>query len=305
MMTDQPKKKRKVKLPATAVLGDVSVTDIVVDEAWNTRQEPADEGSGDDPSADEALRASIEQSGILQPLGVARRVVGGLPADVPPFYTLVYGFRRMRVAKTLGLERVPCVVVEPERARVANLSENFARKNLEPWELMEALARLKEEQPDITTESMGVAVGKHANYVANLLRLRRKLSPELLEAYKTRGSAMHMRYLLEVCKLPQADQAERYNLLVQGARGGRPAGVRNGEKKQAGHVAEPKHLKRWLKELGDMDAGLREQPVETSERMRAWVAGARFAMECALGKRTFALNVGDADGGVDEESSRN
>jgi iron complex transport system permease protein len=33
--------------------------------------------------------------------------------------------------------------------------------------------------------------------------------------------------------------------------------------------------------------------------------GARFALECALGKKTFALSVGDVDGDVDEVGARN
>lgn len=289
-MTDKTKKK---PLPPAAArsLGQVPLSSIVVDEAWNSRRVSGEEGeelAEGELGADEALRESIVQSGILQPLGVV-----ALPEGSPKPFRLVYGFRRMKAARLLKLASVPCVLVEAEGARIANLAENFARKNLEPWELMEALAQAKAENPNLTTDELGKATAKHANYVANLLRLRRKLCPELLEGYRSRGASMHLRHLITVCKLPHADQVERYNLLVTGAKGGRPKGSLGGDQHRPGIVAESKHLRRWLKQVNATKPTALDQ--------KAWLAGARYAFECALGKRTFVLSVAaDDDASVDE-----
>lgn len=272
--------KKPPPAPKAEPLGLVLMSDIQVDDAWNTRILPTDEAEDGEVSADEGLRASIAQAGILQPLGVSRRP----HAQSAPHYRLVFGFRRFRAAEALKLKAVPCVLVADEHARFANLTENFARSNLAPYELMEAVGRMKDEQPDLTNEQISVAVGRHWSYVANLLRMRRKLCPELLEQFRDRGPHMHMRYLVQVCTLSHEAQQDRYNELVTGSKGGRPAGSRSGDTHARGSLAEPKHLRRWIKQLGEVQT-------DESVFMRAWVAGAKHAFECALGKKSFSLGV--------------
>lgn len=261
----------------------VPVADIEADDDWNTRSNAENKVGDGEVDPDEALRASIEQSGILQPLGVQKNGEG---AKHP--WSLVFGFRRFRAAKALGLKSVPCREVDQDSARVANLSENFARLNLTPGELMEALAKLKDEHPKMSVEDMGKAVGRTPGYVANLLRLRRKLAPELLDAFRERGSTMHYHYLVKICTLPQADQAARYSELVTGSRGGRPPGALNGSAPVQG-VAESKHLKRWLK---DARAALK---TETDPSRVEWLRGAVHVLGAALGSHAFALVVDEGD----------
>lgn len=252
---------RRAAPPLRRLLDEVPISAILADDAWNTR----DPESSDD-AADEALRASIEREGVLQPLGVSRE---------KDKFRLVFGFRRLRAAKAAGLVRVPCVEVLPERAREANLAENAIRKQLSPWELLEALAKAREERPKEPTEDLAKSVGLAPSHVANLLRLRRKLCPELLDAYRERGETMHLRYLLKVCVLPHADQPEAYSALVTGSRGGRPAGAESGSKPPKG-LAEPKHVRRWIKDL---------EKAEPSPFTR----GARMALDCVLGRRAWLL----------------
>ena len=261
----------------------IPVADIEVDEAWNTRTTNEKTTLEGEVDPEQALRESIQQSGILQPLGVQRNGEG---AKQP--WRLVFGFRRMQAAKSLGLDSVPCREVEKDSARVANLSENFARLNLTPGELMEALAKLRDEHPKMSVEDMGKAVGRTPGYVANLLRLRRKLAPELLDAFRERGSTMHYHYLVKICTLPQADQAARYSELVTGSRGGRPPGALNGSAPVQG-VAESKHLKRWLK---DVRAALK---TETDPSRVEWLRGAVHVLGAALGSHAFALVVDEGD----------
>lgn len=252
---------KKLKPPAPRRLGLVPIGDILADLGWNTRAEV-------DEQADAALRESIAREGLLQPLGVA-------PRDGKPPWSLVYGFRRHRAAMELGLPEVPVVEVPADRARAANLAENALRSDLSPWELLEALARARDEKPKQPMDELAAEVGLSPAHVANLLRLRRKLCPELLEAYRERGRTMHLRYLLRVCTMPHADQAAAYSALVTGSRGGRPLGAESGSRPPRG-LAEPKHLRKWLREL---DAGPPSQ----------FTRGAKMALECALGRRAWLL----------------
>ena len=264
---------------------------IEADESWNTRRRKTDFRLDDDtPSDDQALRDSIRQSGILQPVGVREREPG--EADGKPPYFLVFGFRRFQAARELGLAVVPAVVVPTKSARIANLAENASRRNLAPWELMEAVYRIRLEDKTLTTIQIGHAIGRHPNYIANLLRMRNKLCPELLSAYQVRGETMHMRYLIQVCALPADAQVASYNELVTGSRGGRPKGAKNGEKHAKGQFAEPKHLRHWLREVKSRRASASSFQ---SHRESAWLEGAQFILECAVGQRIFNLMIDDED----------
>ena len=99
---------------------------------------------------------------------------------------------------------------------------------------------------------------------------------------------MHYHYLVKICTLPHADQASRYSELVTGSRGGRPIGSLNGTSPVV-QVAEPKHLKRWAK---DVRAALN---AEKDDVRAAWLRGALHAIEASMGKHAFALVVDEGD----------
>ena len=124
-----------------------------------------------------------------------------------------------------------------------------------------------------------------------MLRIRAKLCPELLDAYRQRGEIMHLRYLIQVCPLPHEAQADAYNLLVTGRQGGRPQGSRSGESHKKGQFAEPKHLRRWLKDVREKSSSA--SSLYQGARQSAWLEGVRFALECAAGKRNFTLLLDD------------
>jgi ParB family transcriptional regulator, chromosome partitioning protein len=89
-----------------------------------------------DPEALLELQESIQQLGILEPL-----VVRELGKDQ---YDLIAGERRWRCAKTLGLEKVPIVIVElsDEEAYLAALHDNSQREDLNPIDETEYILRL-------------------------------------------------------------------------------------------------------------------------------------------------------------------
>ncbi len=111
----------------------------------------------------ETLAASIRSNGILQPLVLRRR---------GKRYQLIAGERRLRAAKTAGLERVPAVVREADDRQMLALAlvENIHRRDLGPLEKGEAFRRLSEEF-NLTQEEMGSQVGLSRSAVANFIRL--------------------------------------------------------------------------------------------------------------------------------------
>ncbi len=126
-----------------------------------------------DPDALDALAASIEASGVVQPL-----LVRPLPDGS---YELVAGERRWRAAQQAGLEKVPAVVrdqAEAERLQAA-LIENMVREDLNPVEEAKACAALVEEL-GLTKEELARRVGRSRPAVSNLIRLL-ELPDETLE----------------------------------------------------------------------------------------------------------------------------
>ena len=126
-----------------------------------------------DEEALNALAASIEASGIVQPLLVRPLADGS--------YELVAGERRWRAAQRAGLEKVPAVArdqAEPERLQAA-LIENMVREDLNPVEEAKACAALVEDLK-LTKEDLARRVGRSRPAISNLIRLL-ELPDEALE----------------------------------------------------------------------------------------------------------------------------
>ncbi len=126
-----------------------------------------------DPTALSALAASIEASGIVQPL-----LVRPLPDGS---YELVAGERRWRAAQEAGLEKVPAVIrdqAEAQRLQAA-LIENMVREDLNPVEEARACAALIEDL-GLSKEDLARRVGRSRPAVSNLIRLL-ELPDETLE----------------------------------------------------------------------------------------------------------------------------
>ncbi len=126
-----------------------------------------------DQEALDALAASIESSGVVQPLLVRPLHDGS--------YELVAGERRWRAAQQAGLDKVPAVVrdsEQTERLQVA-LIENMVREDLNPVEEARACAALIEEL-DVSKEELARRVGRSRPAVSNLIRLL-DLPDEVLE----------------------------------------------------------------------------------------------------------------------------
>ena len=148
-----------------------------------------------DRDAMQELAGSIAQYGILQPISV-RRSGGG--------FELIAGERRLRAAKIVGLDEVPCIVMtlDEEQSGMVALVENLQRRDLDYIEEAEGLSRLMRLY-GLSQEQAARRIGKSQSAVANKLRLLQH-TPAVLEALRTHGlSERHARALLRLPGEPE------------------------------------------------------------------------------------------------------
>jgi ParB family chromosome partitioning protein len=111
------------------------------------------------------LTASIEAVGVLQPIVVR-------PNDGR--YQIVMGERRVRAARTAGLERIPAVVRTTEDDHLLRdaLLENVHREDLNPLEEAAAYEQLLGDF-GITHDELAARLGRSRPVIANAMRLLR------------------------------------------------------------------------------------------------------------------------------------
>lgn len=112
------------------------------------------------------LAVSIQQNGIMQPL-IVRRMDNGT-------FQLIAGERRLRAARLVNLDYVPCIVLEREDKESAVLAilENIQRADLNYLEEAMAIKRLIDHY-ELTQEEAAQKLGIAQSTVANKLRLLR------------------------------------------------------------------------------------------------------------------------------------
>lgn len=110
-----------------------------------------------------SLAASIRTEGVLQPL---------LVREVGEKYELIAGERRLRAAMMIGLEKVPCIIMEASdrNSALIALVENIQRSDLGFFEEADAIARLIDLY-GMTQEDAAVRLGYAQSTLANKLRL--------------------------------------------------------------------------------------------------------------------------------------
>ena len=138
------------------------------------------------------LAASIAEHGLLQPIAVRPRPMGG--------YSIVAGERRWRASRMAGLTEVPVVIkdVSDEQAMELALVENLQRADLNPIEEASGYRDLIDAF-GLTQEEAARRVGKSRASVANMLRLLtlpQKVQDLCIDGSLTYG---HARSLLPLC----------------------------------------------------------------------------------------------------------
>ena len=111
------------------------------------------------------LTASIEAVGVLQPIVVR-------PSGER--YQIVMGERRLRAARTAGLDRIPAIVRTTEDDQLLRdaLLENVHREDLNPLEEAAAYEQLLLDF-GITQEELAARLGRSRPVIANAMRLLR------------------------------------------------------------------------------------------------------------------------------------
>jgi ParB family chromosome partitioning protein len=136
------------------------------------------------------LADSIRQYGMIQPITV--RKVGDT-------YEIVSGERRLRAAKELGMETVPCVIMDINEERSAEISiiENLIREDLNIFEQAQAIEALIDTY-NLTQEEIARRLSNSQSFIANKLRLLRLSTSERELIIKNNLTERHARALLRV-----------------------------------------------------------------------------------------------------------
>jgi ParB family transcriptional regulator, chromosome partitioning protein len=146
----------------------------------------------------EGLAETIAEQGLLQPLGVVRM------SDQR--YRVVYGNRRRAAAVKLGLEKVPCILLDAEDKDLLlrQLIENVQRQELNDLEKARAFARLRSRLSEMYSlqnegeldDAVGKAVGLTGRTVRRYIGLLEL--PQEVQQFIRRGElnvtqAQHLR----------------------------------------------------------------------------------------------------------------
>jgi ParB family chromosome partitioning protein len=117
-----------------------------------------------DAEALAGLAASIETSGVVQPLLVRPLHDGS--------YELIAGERRWRASQQAGLEKVPAIIRDSEHAERLQVAliENMVREDLNPVDEARACAALVEDL-GLSKEDLARRIGRSRPAVSNLIRL--------------------------------------------------------------------------------------------------------------------------------------
>ena len=125
-----------------------------------------------DPVYLTGFTASVKRLGILSPISV--RYV-----ESKDNYRIIAGECRYTAAKEAGLTEIPCCVrnSKEESVLLEQIVENWQRSNLQPLELADSLARLRDANK-LTQHELARQIGKSEGEVSKLLALLH-LDPEV------------------------------------------------------------------------------------------------------------------------------
>ena len=118
-----------------------------------------------DPAHMEELTKSVKQLGILQPISVQY-------IEAQDCYRIIAGECRFTAAKAAHLREIPCWVKTPkaEEVLLEQIVENWQRSNLNPFELADSLAILRDANGYSQTELVR-QTGKSKGEISKLLKI--------------------------------------------------------------------------------------------------------------------------------------
>lgn len=140
------------------------------------------------------LADSIRRYGILQPLSVRPT-----NSDKGEVYQIIAGERRWRAARIIGLAEVPCLILDIDSQKSAELAiiENIQREDLNIFEQAAAIASLIDIY-GLTQEQAARQLSSSQSYIANKLRILKLTPAERKEIVKNKLTERHARALLRI-----------------------------------------------------------------------------------------------------------
>ena len=146
------------------------------------------------------LLASVKRLGILQPITVRY-------LESENIYQIITGERRYHTARAAGRTEVPCWIQTPreEDVLVHQIVENWQRLDMHPYDLADALARLRDAN-GYSQKEIARATAKSEGEISKLLALL-DLAPAVQKlAREDRTGHVTKRHLYAVRTLPAEDQ---------------------------------------------------------------------------------------------------
>lgn len=109
------------------------------------------------------LAATIKEQGILNPLLVV------VSLENPGKFEVVSGERRLRAARLVGLDKIPCTIINSETAEEIALIENIQRADLHPIEIGDAIHSLIGSSKWGDVSKLAEKIGKDQSTVSHYL----------------------------------------------------------------------------------------------------------------------------------------
>lgn len=132
------------------------------------------------------LAATIQAHGIRQPLTVLKVNDGR--------FEVVSGERRLRAAKSIGLNKVPCIIIDDaEKAEEIALIENIQRTDLHPVELSRSLKSLADKYGYGGQSEMANRLGLSKSKISELIKISDlpESVQEFILTHKVRGRELY------------------------------------------------------------------------------------------------------------------
>ncbi len=180
-------------LPTDGVMMEIPMACIIRDETFNARLLENESAKKDELESHKLMGSSTQQAatqiteladqirrdGLLTPLTV--RPIENAPGKV----SLVAGFRRHSALQYLKAENVRVLIKDMSEvaARITNLAENMARKDLKPYEVALAMRKLRDDH-GMTYQKVGEQLGCTKGYVSFLTTILDKVHPRLLRFWQ-------------------------------------------------------------------------------------------------------------------------
>lgn len=124
------------------------------------------------------LAATIGEHGIQSPL-----LIIPSPSQTDKF-EVISGERRLRAAKKVGLDKVPCLIIDQEKAEEVAIIENIQRSDLHPVEIGDSISSLLANRSWGDVSKLAEKLGKKQSTISDYLayaKLPQDIKKHLIE----------------------------------------------------------------------------------------------------------------------------